>query len=100
MREVSQHKATIGRKVWYWHPQVSAVEDTLQAFDATVIYVYPDGDVKLQATNHWGTTNTVSRVKLYDPSTDDRHGAVDYAYCTWMPYQKQQMDSQKQGDQK
>lgn len=93
----SSHVASIGRKVWLWMPN-GGHEDTRQAFDATVIYVHPDGDVKLRYMNHLGTSSTYSKVELRDPSDDttgDFHGKETAPYATWMPYQKKQMDSQK-----
>jgi hypothetical protein len=91
---LSQHKATIGRKLWLWSNYHNNAEDPAQPFDATVIFLHPDGDVKVLYTNHWGTTSMLSKVQVHDPEPDDFHGKRPDYYATWMPYQKRQMDSQ------
>lgn len=95
---LSTTKPTIGRKLWYWIPTDTCVQDKKQAFDATVIFVNPDGTANLVYTNHYGTTSSMWTVGVHDPQEDDSHGVKDAGYATWMPYQKQQHD--KQGETK
>ncbi len=106
---ISNTKATIGRKVWYWSCSVEdqslSCYDERQAFDATVIYVHPEGTalaglVDLSIIDHAGERTTESAVELHDPGEFDIHDQPDVneSYATWMPYQKQQHD--KQGETK
>jgi hypothetical protein len=89
---VSAHKATIGRVVWVWVPDLNGVLDPEQAFTAQVHYVHPDGSVDVIATTHTGASFALTALEVHDPSTN-KHGMLQSsAYATWMPYQKQQMD--------
>lgn len=97
----SSNKATVGRKVWLWTNSLDGVLDANQAFDATVKYVHADGSVNVTAHTHTGAPMFVEALEVHDPSEDEKqpnHHSVTLAssYCTWMPYQKKQMDSQMQ----
>ena len=78
---------TIGRKVWLWMTSQNNVQDSKQAFDATVICVGPNGTVNLYYVNHWGTAGSLTQVELRDPQPADEHGRESVPYATWMPYQ-------------
>ena len=96
---ISQHKATVGRKLWVWvPPKIDGVLDTQQGFDATVLYVKTDGSVFVRATTHTGA-DLYLEVEVHDPSEEDMHHiGWDHdakPFATWMPYQKQQMDAAK-----
>ena len=78
---------TIGRKVWLFATAAACAQDSAQAFDATIIYVHPDGKINVYYVNHWGTAGSFDNVELRDPSASDCHGKESVAYCTWMPYQ-------------
>lgn len=95
---LSATKPTIGRKLWYWIPTDTCVQDKKQAFDATVIFVRTDGRVDLMYTNHYGTTISMRNVELHDPQEDDSHDTRQDHYATWMPYQKQLHDRQITGE--
>jgi hypothetical protein len=87
----SSIKPSIGRKVWYWQVSGAGVIDNAQAFDATVVFVHPDGLVNLNVRDHSGYSHKVANVELHDPADgsvgreEDAHGKGNYA--TWMPYQ-------------
>lgn len=95
---------TIGRKVWYWAAanelDFMNCKDKAQAFDATVVFVHPSGEVNLVVFDHHGNKDTVEGVVLEDPD-GDVHGAegIEEGYATWMPYQKAKHDEEvaKQG---
>lgn len=94
---ISNHKATIGRKLWFWNGQGDGVADAKQAFDATVIFVRDSNTVDLCVTDHMGNTSIWQEVEVHDPAGDG-HGngeEGDMNYATWMPYQKNLMDSDK-----
>ena len=78
---------TIGRKVWLWIGNRGyVVLDQKQAFDATVVFVHPDGKVNLSFLDHAANGPMVAEfVTLRDPQIDDQHGVEFIA--TWMPYQ-------------
>jgi hypothetical protein len=76
---------SIGRKVWYFDPQPGNVYNPLQAFDATVIYVWNPDMVSLRVTDHAGQTFVRTSVPLRDHVEGDCHGVESVA--TWMPYQ-------------
>lgn len=95
----SIHRATVSRKIWLWTNSMDGVKDASQAFDATVVHVHPDGAVDVCARTHTGANLYLEALEVLDPSEDsakpNHHFALDMAgpYCTWMPYQKKQMDS-------
>lgn len=88
---------TIGRKVYFYEGDPTLVErffgteplDPLQAYDATIAFVHPEGTVSLDVTSHVGHRNFIGNVELRDPAADgsDHHGAGTAGYATWMPYQ-------------
>lgn len=95
---ISNHKATIGRKLWFWNGQGEGVADAKQAFDATVIFVRDGNSVDLSVTDHMGNMSIWQDVEVHDPAgyDTDCHGNGDEGcmnYATWMPYQKNLMDS-------
>lgn len=86
-------KPTIGRRVWLWttgspgvREQHQIVQDAKQAFDATVVFVHPDGRINVSYRDHHGTVSKAEHLDLRDPG-DDGHGHGSAPYCTWMPYQ-------------
>lgn len=96
-------KPTVGRKVWVWTNGTSSVQDTAQPFDGTVIFVHPGASlIDVQYVNHWGTMGTLKAISLRAPRENaapmvddvhrvlDRHGADQFNYATWMPYQMKQ----------
>lgn len=91
--------ATISRKVWVWMNSVDGVLDPQQAFDGTVKYVHPDGDIAVEVTTHTGAHIFLEKIELHDPSdnvnTPNHHAVavLDSPYATWMPYQKKQQDA-------
>lgn len=95
---LSKHKATIGRKLWFWNGEGENSKDEKQAFNADVIFVNPNNTVNLAVIDHDGVTTMYEDVELHDPSPDDCHGNGEegtFDYATWMPYQKTLMDSQQ-----
>lgn len=94
----SAHRATIGRKLWYWSPSTEAQGvtnlDDGQAFDASVVFVHENGNVNVTFYDHIGVIQADTDVVVHDPEEKDQHNIADEAYCTWMPYQKQHMDAQ------
>lgn len=79
---------TVGRKVWY-HPHQyerhTDFYDSLQPFDATVVFVHSDGAVNLDVVNELaGRVPSKTQVKLCDTYDDTIAGQ-----CGWMPYQVQ-----------
>src|SRR5688500_1957691 len=92
---------SVGRKVWYWAPgeeaeQADCLLDVSQPFDATVLYVAPNGRVNLKVIDHGGEETDYTNVELRDPDSSDQHcHAEDRGYATWMPYQKAQHDASK-----
>lgn len=91
---VSKHRPTIGRNLWLWMPSQDGVCDPLQAFDAKVVFVHPDGDCSIVATTHTGAPVFIERIEVHDPSDDYHNVMLDKPYATWMPYQKAVMDAQ------
>lgn len=90
-------KPTVGRKVWYRHPngmililpdgtQFSPVQNGDQPLDATVIYVWGDRMVNLDVTDHAGNRFIATSVTLLQ----DGDACFPGAYAEWMPYQKGQ----------
>jgi len=81
-------KPTIGRKVWLWVGNEGfAILDPKQAFDATVVFVHPDGKVNLSFSDHEANGPLMAEfVTLRDPQIDDQHGTPGMI-ATWMPYQ-------------
>lgn len=83
---------TIGRKVYFWSSEQFAAEvgaepvDPKQAYDATIVFVHPSGNVNLQVVCHAGDSGFVEDCPLRDPSEGDEHGGEE-DYATWMPYQ-------------
>lgn len=79
---------TVGRKVWFWCGNMNReVLDASQAFDATIVFVKPDGTVNVTLTDHLcGRSIAIGRV-IRDYSSNDRHGHGEASFCTWMPYQ-------------
>lgn len=112
MPEVSQDKATIGRKVWLWHSEADLDEhsdtvlDHTQGFDGTVVFVHPDGKVSVAYHDHGGdycVHNNGEALVLYDYTGTEAQGhggvgAEDQSFCTWMPYQKAQHDKHRLGN--
>lgn len=87
---------TVGRKVWFWvnseHTSDGKMLDERQAFDATVLYVHPTGEVNLLVVDHGGIPRFEEKVLLVDPEkgawpTDQHDHAGERGYATWMPYQ-------------
>jgi hypothetical protein len=94
---LSNHKAAVGRKLWYWSPdtaaQATSCLDDKVPFDATVVFVDKNQLVNVSFFDHEGSAHTDLEVEVHDPDVEnDSHNSVGEAYCTWMPYQKQQMD--------
>ena len=89
---------TIGRKVWLWVPKnqvpAEAIQSPLQAFDATIIFVHPNGEVNVSFFDHCGGLGGVHEVELLDPKPEDQHPEGGQAYATWMPYQVNQAKQQ------
>lgn len=88
---------TIGRKVWYWPlaVEIAAVVHVLegsggldpmeyaqsrQPWDATVVFVYDNGNVNVLVTDWIGNQTLRLDRNLSANDTDQGH-------CTWMPYQ-------------
>jgi hypothetical protein len=77
---------TIGRKIWLFQSALHAgVLDAKQAFDASIVFVHPSGNVNVAGTDHAGQPFVQTDVPLRDPGVTDEHGASTFA--TWMPYQ-------------
>lgn len=77
---------TIGRKVWFWpiNPSVGAILDPLQAWDATVTFVHPNGNINLLVIDHHGVMMPQHDVYLFQGMPDERPKST---CATWMPYQ-------------
>jgi hypothetical protein len=77
---------TIGRKIWLFQSALHAgVLDAKQAFDASIVFVHPSGNVNVAGTDHAGQPFGLHDVPLRDPGVADEHGTSIFA--TWMPYQ-------------
>lgn len=73
---------TIGQKVWFYAGRLSGhVLDHRQPFDATVVFVLPDGSVNLSVRAHDGRLSDERRVGLREPAAGDNHVAGRFA--TW-----------------
>lgn len=84
---MSSIKPTIGRKVWFYSDTIHpGIYDYHLPFDATVVYIYPDGKVNLLVITHGGWSCIEREVKLRDPHEGDRQGSGK-RFATWMPYQ-------------
>lgn len=89
---------TIGRKVWFWmsadslEESQSTVMDEHQAFDATVVFVHPDGSgsVNLLVADHDGETGMVADVPERPYVEGETEHGGDEDFFTWMPYQTAQ----------
>lgn len=83
---------TVGRVVYVWigtddqdrYDEVS-IDDDQQAFRADILFVHPDGEIRVEFTDHAGD-HYLDDLELRDPGEDDRHGQ-DVSYAAWMPYQ-------------
>lgn len=78
---------TIGRKVWLWMPSTNSVQDSRQAFDASICCVGPNNQINVTYANHWGTMGSLTQLEIRDYADTDCHGKETVPYCTWMPYQ-------------
>lgn len=76
-------KPTIGRQVWFWK---KTLEGDDQPEAATIVYVWNDTMVNLQAIDHIGVARPVTSVLLHQ---GDEPGIG--MHCAWMPYQKAQV---------
>ena len=81
---------TIGRKLWYW-PNENDIKieymesfDSVQPFDATVVFVEDLRKVNLFIVDHNGNTYDRRYIPLIQPGDDKPVGG---GYCEWMPYQ-------------
>jgi hypothetical protein len=95
---LSNHKATVGRKIWVWVNTLDGVKDPYQAFDGTVLHVHQDGAVDVLVRSHTGAPTYYELLEVHDPASNatDNHHNITMAspYCTWMPYQKKVMDKE------
>lgn len=80
---------SIGRKVWFWPVNDSAIVRNSEAIpcDATVIYPWGDTCVNLRITDHGGTTHIRTSVFLHQGDVESRPPSN---CATWMPYQQTQ----------
>lgn len=95
---------TIGRKVHFW-PAVNnesasidgIVLDTMQPFDATVVFVHDDRKVNLVVRDHAGLQMKRDNVTLVQDGDEvpDREQA---GFACWMPYQLGQAERTRQAE--
>lgn len=88
--------ATVGRKVWF-HPHKS---DPLhdggpQPFDASIAYAWSDRMINISVADHNGVMTNRTSVALVQPGDEE---PVGQSYCTWMPFQVGQAQSQQAGE--
>jgi len=78
-------KPTIGRKVWFWPAGFLGVKtmSSLQACDATIVFVWSDSMVNLLVTDHGGTSMAITSVHLRQGDEPSPTGC----YAEWMPFQ-------------
>jgi hypothetical protein len=75
---------SIGRKLWYWPVnQPIGCHDTRQAFDATVVFVHPNGRVNLVVRDHEAVQHAVLEVLL----VQEGEPRPMFPHATWMPFQ-------------
>jgi hypothetical protein len=84
---------TIGRKVWYFPSEATAiihsmqVNDPITPMDASIVYVWHDNMINISVADHAGKMHAVHSVTLIPPG---QIGAEGRDYCMWMPYQVKQ----------
>lgn len=88
----SSIRPTVGRKVWVWvgDDVGSSIVDEAQPFDATILFVEPDGLVSVRFYDHKGSETFAESIELRDPLPGgDNHGPAgsEGIFATWMPYQ-------------
>lgn len=83
-------RPTIGRRVWFFSDERYGqsglhINDHSQPCDAGIVYVWNDGLVNLDVTDHHGNHHAFSSVTLVQPG-EGRPEKQGY-WCEWMPFQ-------------
>jgi hypothetical protein len=84
---------TIGRKVWYFPSEATAlvhhmqVNDPITPLDASICYVWHDNMINISVADHAGKLHAIHNVTLIPTGQFEPEGRD---YCVWMPYQAKQ----------
>lgn len=73
----------VGDRVHFWARSTIGVNDKLQPFAGTVVFVHSPSLVNLSAHDHAGNPRSVASVQLRAPNPMEDQHAADRQYATW-----------------